>query len=234
MHNPITFTVILESPCLLPNLPVIGGQHPPFAGCGHDFILAKGESRGIPDRADRPPFVFCPMGLGTVFNNFKSMFPRHFQYRIHVTGPAGKMNGDNRPGTGGNHGAEGFGRHVLADRIDVGHHWHAAAHDNSTGRSDKRPAGSHYLIAGGDAQGMKSQFESNSSIGQGNGVIATGDRGKTPLKKPPFFTRPIIDLAAFQNPDGSGNVIFLKCGQDAKRGFGAVTAWMRRGLFFSQ
>src|SRR5690606_6684861 len=114
--------VILDRPHLRPQLAVIGGHHPPFTAGSHDLVLAERPCTYVTNRADRAPFVARAMCLGAVFDNLEAMLVYQRHNRVHVAWPAREMYTDHRPGTWGQHSADGFGCYVLRLTIHLSKH----------------------------------------------------------------------------------------------------------------
>src|SRR6266404_8542987 len=91
-------------------------------------------------------------------------------------------------------GADGFGRNVLAVRIDIGEDWFCSAHYYTARRGDEGSARHDNFVAWANPQGVEREFQSNRAIGQGDAVLASCLRRKLFLEQPTFFPRPVINL----------------------------------------
>src|SRR5690606_8728267 len=105
--------VVLVRPHARPQLAVIGGYHAAFPTGGHDLVLAERPAAHVPDGADRPALVASPMGLGAVLDHMQTALAGQLHDRVHIAGPAGQVNTDDRPGTLGQHRPHRIGGNVL-------------------------------------------------------------------------------------------------------------------------
>lgn len=197
--------MVLESPGAFIEGAVAGGQHPPLPAGGHDLVLAEGKGRGIAEGPDRLPLVACTVGLGAVLDDLDPVFGRQFQQRVHVAGPAGEMDGDDRLRAGGDQGTDRLGAQVLTHRIDIGDNRRRSAHDNAARRGDKGAGGGDHLVAGADVVTGEDQLQGDGAVGEGNGVLRPAKGGEFLFELAPFGPGPVVDLVGEEDAlDGFG------------------------------
>src|SRR5665811_1594724 len=98
MHGLPTLAVVLVLPGALPHLPAAGEEHASLAARGHDLVLTERKGGGVSKGAYRPSPVPGAVGLGAVLDQEEVSLPAEVQDGIHVTGPAGQMDNNDRPG----------------------------------------------------------------------------------------------------------------------------------------
>src|SRR5207253_3245217 len=99
----------------------------------------------VPHGSNLLPFITGAMGLCAVLDHFQSTILGHSHYRIHFTGPTGKMNSDNCSRPRRQH--RFYRRHgeVLTVDIDVGKHRDSSSHSYTTGGCDEASASYYHL-----------------------------------------------------------------------------------------
>ena len=215
----VALAVILITPSLFPDGPLIGRDHAAFPSSVHDLILAEGKGTYIAQRAYGSPFISGSVTLSTILNHLQSVLACQCNDRVHITRPASQMHRDDGLGPCCQQRSDGFGSNVLAVRIDIGDNRFCTTNYHTTCRGNKRSARHDNFVTWANPQGVEREFQSDRSIGHSNAVLAACLRCKFLLEPPALFACPVIDLSRLQH--ASHRIYFVRL---------KMRPWCERGL----
>ena len=147
--------------------PVIGGDHPPFAG-GNDLVGIKAETPDVADAADFFSLVGGAMSLGGVLDYEQPMFSGHRHYRIHIHRVTKQVDHDNSLGSCRYSRLKQIRIQIEGIRLDVDWNRNRALVDHREKRRHICQGRHQNLVTLADAERREREMDRRSAAGGGH------------------------------------------------------------------